>query len=72
MKVPKEVKKGWDVLRQRGDIDEICRQSRFGRSTIGDALNGGDCTMDVFTAIQKFYNERKDKLNGLIHQPVNA
>ncbi len=62
--VPLESKKQWDLLHEHGDIAKIVEQSGYSRPTISGALDGGGCTLDVFHAIQKFYNQRQAEINS--------
>jgi hypothetical protein len=78
MRVPNEAKLKWDSLKEHGDIEAISEQSQkdggkgYGRHTIAAALNGNDCTIDVFSTIQSFYNEREKKINGLVNPNQEA
>jgi hypothetical protein len=67
MKIPTEVKTKWESLKQHGDIESISGESNLSRHTITGALNGDECTMDVFTAIQNFYNKRQAEVDALIN-----
>ena len=67
MKIQSEVKKKWDELKSHGDIEKICAENKLGRPTVAAALSGGDCSMEVFAAIQSFYNKRHAKINKLLN-----
>ena len=73
MNIPSEAKQKWQSLRQHGDVTDISNESGLSRSVLTAALDGEECTMDVFTAIQEFYNRRQEEINKLInpHQQAN-
>lgn len=68
MKVPSAAKSKWIKLRSPSDIADIVRESGFSRPTITGALNGSECSYDVFYAIQSFYNKRQAKIDKLISE----
>lgn len=66
MRVPNEAKLKWDSLKEHGDIEAICQESGYGRHTITAAINGNDCSIEVFSAIQTFYNKRQETIDNLV------
>jgi hypothetical protein len=72
MRVPNEAKLKWDALRQHGDIESICKESGYGRHTITAAIDGNDCTIEVFSAIQNFYNRRQEEIDSLVNPNEKA
>lgn len=74
MNIPAEAKQKWQSLKQHGDIAMIESESGINRDIIGAAFRGEECTMDVFTAIQEFYNKRQATINNLINpqEPAKA
>lgn len=73
MNIPAEAKQKWESLKQHGDIGTIMAESGFSRDTIKLALDGEECSMEVFEAIQTFYNKRQEAIDGLInpHREIN-
>lgn len=72
MNIPAEAKQKWESLRQHGDISDISSESGYSRPVITEALDGNECSMDVFTAIQEFYNKRQAAINNLVNPQDNA
>lgn len=73
MKVKKIIHNGWKLLREYGDIEKIIEASKtdekpYGltRPTISHALRTGVMSETTFEIINKFYNERSDKMSKAV------
>jgi hypothetical protein len=73
MNIPTEAKAKWESLKQHGDIGDIVTESGFSRDTIKLALDGDECSVEVFEAIQTFYNKRQQTVDSLMnpHREIN-
>lgn len=67
MNIPQEVKQKWQCLQQHGDVQKISDGCEYSRDTISRALNGIECSVEVFSVIQDFYNKRQEEINGKIN-----
>lgn len=67
MHIPQEAKEKWNSLKQHGDVQTISDGCEYNRDTISKALNGTECTVEVFSIIQDFYNQRQEEINSKIN-----
>ncbi len=63
MKIPHLTKVKWDSLHDYGDFTAIAKESGFARQTIAGAFSGS-CTLDVFQAVDAFYNKRQQMMEA--------
>lgn len=58
----------WAKLRDQGDMRAISEQYGILRMTLYNALTEGSCTEKTYTALKKFYEEKKARLQKLTAQ----
>ncbi len=67
MKIPNQKKQSWKSLRQQGDITRIHEANKkISRNAIAGALEGNECSIEVFEAVEKYYIKRQAKVDALI------
>ncbi len=67
MKIPNEEKTRWSALYQHGDYTAIQKESGLDRNVIAGAF-AGDCSIEAYAAIKKFYTAREKKYAKFIEQ----
>ena len=70
MKIPNLNKIQWSKLYEHGDFKEIADLNKIDRRTIAGAYDGHGCTLEVFLAIQSFYDARQKLIDGKTPKPV--
>lgn len=53
-------------MRSREDADTIAQSLGVSAETIRRAMRGGNCTVEVFTAVTEFYAIRQKKVKKLL------
>ncbi len=59
MNVEPKILKTWDDLKDHGDFTAIAEKYNVSRDAVAAALKTGECTSEVFIAMNNFYAEKK-------------
>lgn len=67
MKVTKKEWEKWRMLRTHGDVKILSIHANVSRVTITKALNKGECSVELFSRISEFYNNRQNLMTCNTH-----
>lgn len=62
MKVEKDVLRAWEDLREYGDVSEIKREYGINRNAVADAFTNGECSSEVYVALNTFYANKRQRI----------
>lgn len=62
MKVEKDVLQAWEDLKEYGDFSEIKREHGIHRNAIADAFTSGECSSEVYVALNTFYANKRQRI----------
>ena len=62
MTIPAEFLAKWKLICDHGDKQRIADEYDFSRQAISNAINSGECSLEVFNAIKSYYEKREQNL----------
>lgn len=72
MTIPKDTRRTWKPLREKGDIQKLVRLTRLSRSKVYEVLAGGECTTKEAALFAKFFAARKSEREAVTKQLAEA